>query len=150
MKKENDEQVNEKLTEEAVMKEVLDEKKAVLFAKVAELIEDKTKVGEMQEVINDVIDASFNLGKLSAPIKESEMESLSQIGNLFGSLLNPNNSKYKQLYDSQRLTIESLLQALRTQQMQLSIHESPNSQAQCLVSTLFNPPILEKTVKEKD
>lgn len=146
MKAENNKKTD--LTEDVVMKEVLEKKKAILFAKVAELIEDKTKVGEMQEVINGVIDASFNLGKLSAPIKKDGTETLAQMGNFFGNLLNPNNSKYKQLYESQRLTIESLLQALRTQQMQLSIHESPESQAQCLVSTLFNPPVLEKAVKE--
>lgn len=146
--KENEKQEKTGLNADAVMKEVLKEKKANLFATVSEYIEDKTKVGELQEIINAALDSAYSLGELSDTAKTKGDEIIANMGNLFDNCLNPANSKYKQLYDNQRLTIDCLLQALRLQQVQFSIHENPDYQASSLASALFNPPIFEKNVKE--
>ena len=130
------------------MKEVLKEKKANLFATVSEYIEDKTKVGEIQEIINAALDSAYSLGEMSETAATKGEEIIANMGNLFDNCLNPANSKYKQLCDNQRLTIDCLLQALRLQQVQFSIHENPDYQASSLASALFNPPIFEKAVKE--
>ena len=146
--KENEKQEKTGLNADAVMKEVLKEQKAKLFATVSEYIEDKTKVGELQEIINAALESAYNLGEMSETAATKGEEILASMGNLFNSYLNPANSKYKQLYDNQRMTTDCLLQALRIQQVQFSVHENPDYQASCLASALFNPPVLEKAVKE--
>ena len=146
--KENEKQEKTGLKADAVMKEVLKEKKANLFATVSEYIEDKTKVGELQEIINAALDSAYSLGEMSETAATKSEEILANMGNLFNSCFNPANYKYKQLYDNQRMIIDCLLQALRLQQVQFSVHENPDNQVQGLVSALFNPPMLEKAVKE--
>lgn len=146
--KENEKQEKTGLNADAVMKEVLKEKKANLFATVSEYIEDKTKVGEIQEIINAALDSAYSLGEMSETAATKGDEIIASMGNLFNNYLNPHNARYKQLYDNQRLTIDCLLQALRLQQVQFSIHENPDYQASSIASALFNPPVLEKAVKE--
>lgn len=146
--KENEKQEKSGLNTDVVMNEVMKEQKANLFATVSEYIEDRTKVGELQPIINSAIDAAFNMGKLSTPVKEKDEKIIASMGDLFNSFLNPANSKYKQLYDNHRMITDCLLQALRLQQVQLSVHENPDYQAQAITSALLNPPILEKADKE--
>lgn len=146
--KENEKQEKSGLNSDAVMNEVLKEKKANLFATISEYVEDKTKVGELQEIINAAMDSAFRFGEMSETAATKGDEILASMGNLFNNYLNPANSKYKQLYDNQRLATDCLLQALRIQQVEISILENPDNQAQGLVSALFNPPVLEKQLKE--
>lgn len=146
--KESEKQEKTGLNADAVMKEVLKEQKANLFATVSEYIEDKTKVGELQEIINAALESAYNLGEMSETAATKGDEIIANMGNLFNNVLNPANSKYKQLYDNQRMAVDCLLQALRLQQVQLSIHETPDNLAQGLVSSLFNPSVLEKQTKE--
>ena len=149
MKEEQKEKAEKsKVCTDAVMKEVLKEKKANLFATVSEYVEDKTKIGELQEIINSALDGAYRLGEMSETAATKGDEIIANMGNLFNNYLNPANSKYKQLYDNQRLATDCLLQALRIQQVEISILENPDYQAQGLVSALFNPPILEKQNKE--
>lgn len=146
--KENEKKEKTGLNADAVMKEVLKEKKANLFATVSEYIEDKTKIGELQEIINDALDGAYRLGEMSETAATKGEEILASMGSLFNDYLNPANAKYKQLYDIQRMATDCLLQALRIQQAQFSIHENPDNQAQGLASALFNPPVLEKQLKK--
>lgn len=146
--KETEKKEKPKVSTDAVMKEVLKEKKANLFATISEYVEDKTKVGELQEIINAALESAYNLGEMSETAATKGDEIIANMGNLFNNVLNPANSKYKQLYDNQRMAVDCLLQALRLQQVQLSIHETPDNLAQGLVSSLFNPSVLEKQTKE--
>lgn len=157
--KENEKQEKTGLNADAVMKEVLKEKKANLFATVSEYIEDKTKVGELQEIINEAMDSAYRIGEMSETAATKGDEIIANMGNLFNSYLNPHNAKYKQLYDNQRMTTDCLLQALRILQVQLTLKEENPSSTMDILSLIgtaasfakVNPdekPILEKTVKE--
>lgn len=157
--KENEKQEKTGLNADAVMKEVLKEQKAKLFATVSEYIEDKNKVGEIQEIINEAMDSAYRIGEMSETAATKGDEIIANMANLFNSYLNPHNAKYKQLYDNQRMTTDCLLQALRIQQVQLTLKEENPSSTMDILSLIgtaasfakVNPdekPILEKTVKE--
>lgn len=146
--KEKEKKEKSGLTADAVVQEVLKEKKANLFATVSEYVEDKSRIGELQPIINAALEEAYNIGEMSETAKTKGEEILANMGNLFNNFLNPANSKYKQLYDNQRMTTDCLLQALRLQQVQFSVHETPDNQVNAIASALFNPPILENPVKE--
>lgn len=154
--KENEKQEKTGLNADAVMKEVLKEKKASLFATVSEYIEDKTKVGELQEIINAALESAYSLGEMSEAAITKGDEIIASMGNLFNSYLNPHNAKYKQLYDNQRMTTDCLLQALRIQQVQLTLKEENPSSTMDILSLIgtaasfakVNPG--ENTFIEKD
>lgn len=146
--KENEKQGKSGLNTDAVMNEVMKEQKANLFATISGYVEDKTKVGELQEIINTAMDSAYRFGEISETAATKGDEIIASMGNLFNNYLNPHNARYKQLYDNQRLTTDCLLQALRLQQVQLSVHENPDYQASSLASAFFNPPVLEKQLKE--
>lgn len=154
--KENEKQEKSGLTADVVMNEVMKEQKANLFATISEYIEDRTKVGELQPIINSAIDAAFNMGRLSTPVKEKGEEVFSNLGDFFNNFLNPANSKYKQLYDNQRMTTDCLLQALRLQQVQLTLSEESSSPYTDILSLIGTAASLSKanpdstTVIEKD
>lgn len=134
--KENEKQEKTGLNADAVMKEVLKEKKANLFATVSEYIEDKTKVGEIQEIINAALESAYSLGEMSEAAITKGDEIIASMGNLFNSYLNPHNAKYKQLYDNQRMTTDCLLQALRIQQVQLTLKEENPSSTMDILSLI--------------
>ena len=134
--KENEKQEKTGLNADAVMKEVLKEKKANLFATVSECIEDKTKVGELQEIINAALESAYSLGEMSEAAITKGDEIIASMGNLFNSYLNPQNAKYKQLYDNQRMTTDCLLQALRIQQVQLTLKEENPSSTMDILSLI--------------
>lgn len=134
--KENEKQEKTGLNADAVMKEVLKEKKAKLFATISEYVEDKTKVGELQQIINDALDSAYSLGEMSETAITKGDEIIASMGNLFNSYLNPHNAKYKQLYDNQRMTTDCLLQALRIQQVQLTLKEENPSSTMDILSLI--------------
>lgn len=134
--KENEKQEKTGLNADAVMKEVLKEKKANLFATVSEYIEDKTKVGELQGIINAALESAYSLGEMSEAAITKGDEIIASMGNLFNSYLNPHNAKYKQLYDNQRMTTDCLLQALRIQQVQLTLKEENSSSTMDILSLI--------------
>lgn len=134
--KENEKQEKTGLNADAVMKEVLKEKKANLFATISEYVEDKTKVGELQPIINAALDSAYSLGELSDTAATKGDEIIANMGNLFNSYLNPHNAKYKQLYDNQRMTSDCLLQALRIQQVQLTLKEENPSSTMDILSLI--------------
>lgn len=125
-----------KVSTDTVIKEILKEKKANLFATVSEYIEDKTKVGELQEIINAALESAYSLGEMSEAAITKGDEIIASMGNLFNSYLNPHNAKYKQLYDNQRMTTDCLLQALRIQQVQLTLKEENPSSTMDILSLI--------------
>lgn len=156
--KENEKQEKTGPKADAVMKEVLKEKKANLFATVSEYVDDKTKVGELQEIINEALEGAYLLGEMSETAVTKGDEIIANMGNLFNNTLNPHNARYKQLYDNQRLATAALLQTAQILQMQLTLNEersSPYMDILSLIGTAAsfskanpdNPPILEKADK---
>lgn len=153
MKEEQKEKTEKpKVTTDSVIKEILKEKKANLFATVSEYVEDKTKVGELQQIINDAMDSAYNLGEMSETAATKGGEIIANMGNLFNNYLNPANSKYKQLYDNQRMLVDCLLQALRILQMQVFLNEEPANPVLGMVSSILGDKnafqALEKENKE--
>ena len=150
--KENEKQEKTGLNADAVMKEVLKEKKANLFATVSEYIEDKTKVGELQEIINAALESAYSLGEMSETAATKGDEIIASMGNLFNSYLNPHNAKYKQLYENQRMLVDCLLQALRILQMQVFLNEDSANPVLGMVSSILGDKnafqVLEKDNKE--
>lgn len=107
-----------KVSTDAVMNEVMKEQKANLFATISEHIEDKSKVGELQKIINGAMDSAFRFGEMSETATTKGDEILSSMENLFNSHFNPANSKYKQLYHNQRIItahVQSEVQMLQEQ-----------------------------------
>lgn len=157
--KENENQEKPGLKVDAVMKEVMEEQKAVLLAKISEYVEDKTKIGEIQEIINNAMDSAYRFGEMSETAATKGDEIIASMGNLFNNYLNPHNAKYKQQYDNQRMITDCLLQALRIEQVQLTLSEGNSSPSMDILSLIgtaasfakANPdenPILEKANKE--
>ena len=125
MKEEQKEKTEKpKVTTDSVIKEILKEKKANLFATVSEYIEDKTKVGELQEIINAALESAYSLGEMSEAAITKGDEIIASMGNLFNSYLNPHNAKYKQLYDNQRIITAHAQAEIQVLQAQIQTLES--------------------------
>lgn len=141
-----------KVSTDSVMDEVMKEQKANLFATISEYVEDKTKVGELQSIINKAMDSAFRFGEFSDTAKTKGDEIIANMGNLFNNYLNPTNSKYKQLYDNQRMLADCLLQALRILQLQLSLNDDSVNPVLGMVSSILGDKnayqVLEKENKE--
>lgn len=155
----NEKQEKPKVSTEAVMSEVMKEQKANLFATISEYVEDKTKVGELQEIINSAMDSAFRFGEMSETATTKGDEILSGMENLFNRHFNPANSKYKKLYDNQRLITSNLLQTAQLLQYQLTLGEETGSPLMDILSLIgsaasfskANPndkPAIEKDDKE--
>lgn len=140
MKEEQKETKQDNVTENVVHR-LLDEKKAKLFAKVAECVEDKTKVGELQKIINDEMDEAFRLGETSNVVKEKGEEIIGSVETMFGNILNPKNPKFRQLYFNQRLITANLMAAAQLLQMQLTLSDEPENPVLGLASALGSAPI---------
>lgn len=153
--KENENQEKPGLKVDAAMKEVMKEQKAVLLAKISEYVEDKAKIGEIQEIINAALDSAYSLGEMSETAATKGDEIIASMGNMFNNYLNPHNAKYKQMYDNQRLATAALLQTVQILQLQLGVREeisNPTLDILSLIGTAAsfakeNPD--EKTVIEK-
>ena len=153
MKEEQKEKTEKpKVSTETVIKEILKEKKANLFATISEYVEDKTKVGELQQIINEALDSAYNLGEMSETAATKGEDIIANMGNLFNNYLNPGNSKYKKLYDNQRMLVDCLLQALRIQQMQIFLNDDSANPILGMVSSIFEDKnafqVFEKEKKE--
>lgn len=142
--KENENQEKPGLKVDAVMKEVMEEQKAVLLAKISEYVEDKTKIGEIQEIINNAMDSAFRFGEMSETAATKGDEIIASMGNFFNNYLNPANSKYKQLYDNQRLATAALLQTVQILQLQLGVNEEISNPTLDILSLIGTAASLSK------